>query len=124
VGRIAPVAKRIGDATVRMLAYDGSIPGPTLRVEQGSALTVNVRNDGDLDATVHWHGLRVDNRFDGTTETQQPIPIGGTFAYRLEFPDAGCTRSTRRRARSGGSDRRATRSCAPTSGMDSSRSPG
>ena len=34
---IAPVAKTIGDATVRMLAYNGSIPGPTLRVRQGSA---------------------------------------------------------------------------------------
>ena len=32
---IAPVAKRIGDATVRMLAYNGSIPGPTLKVPQG-----------------------------------------------------------------------------------------
>ena len=29
---IIPVKKRIGDATVRMLAYNGSVPGPTLRV--------------------------------------------------------------------------------------------
>ena len=29
---IAAVAKRIGDATVRMLAYNGSIPGPTLKL--------------------------------------------------------------------------------------------
>jgi hypothetical protein len=34
--RIAPVSKQIGDATVRMLAYNDSIPGPTLRVVQGS----------------------------------------------------------------------------------------
>jgi len=34
--RISPVRKRIGDAVVRMLAYNGSIPGPTLRVRQGS----------------------------------------------------------------------------------------
>ena len=34
--RIAPVTKRIGDATVRMLAYNGSIPGPTLRVPEGA----------------------------------------------------------------------------------------
>jgi hypothetical protein len=32
---IAPVRKRIGDATVRMLAYNGSIPGPTLKIPQG-----------------------------------------------------------------------------------------
>ena len=67
--RIGPVAKRIGDATVRMLAYNGSIPGPTLRVREGSELVVNVVNEGDLEATVHWHGLRLDNRSDGTHET-------------------------------------------------------
>jgi FtsP/CotA-like multicopper oxidase with cupredoxin domain len=87
--RIAPVAKRIGDATVRMLGYNGSIPGPTLRVRQGSEIVVNVVNEGDLDATVHWHGLRLDNRYDGTHETQAPIPVGGSFSYRIEFPDPG-----------------------------------
>jgi FtsP/CotA-like multicopper oxidase with cupredoxin domain len=87
--RIAPVAKKLGDATVRMLAYDGSIPGPTLRVQQGSELLVNVVNEGDLDATVHWHGLRLDNRYDGTAETQRPLPVGGSFTYRLKFPDPG-----------------------------------
>ena len=73
--RIAPVAKHLGDDNVRMLAYNGSIPGPTLRVGEGSKVEVNVTNDGDLDATVHWHGLRLDNRYDGTHETQDPIPV-------------------------------------------------
>ena len=40
---IMPVKKRIGDATVRMLAYNGSIPGPTLKLRQGSTVTVHVR---------------------------------------------------------------------------------
>jgi FtsP/CotA-like multicopper oxidase with cupredoxin domain len=87
--RIAPVAKRIGDATIRMLAYNGSIPGPTLRVRQGSRLVVDVANDGDLETTVHWHGLRLENRYDGTLRTQGPIPIGGRFTYQLTFPDPG-----------------------------------
>jgi FtsP/CotA-like multicopper oxidase with cupredoxin domain len=87
--RIAPVAKQFGDATVRMLAYNGSVPGPTLRVRQGSRVVVNVVNEGDLEATVHWHGLRLENRFDGTHETQAPIPIGGRFTYEIDFPDPG-----------------------------------
>jgi FtsP/CotA-like multicopper oxidase with cupredoxin domain len=87
--RIAPVTKRIGDAKVRMLAYNGSIPGPTLRVRQGSEIQVDVVNDGDLEGTVHWHGLRLENRYDGTHETQAPIPVGGSFSYRIQFPDAG-----------------------------------
>ena len=87
--RIGPVAKRLGGTTVRMLAYNASIPGPTLRVRQGSEVTVEVVNEGDLADTVHWHGLRLENRFDGTLQTQDAIPRGGTFAYRLAFPDPG-----------------------------------
>jgi FtsP/CotA-like multicopper oxidase with cupredoxin domain len=87
--RIAPVAKRIGAETVRMLAYNGSIPGPVLRVEEGSEIEVEIENQGDMDATVHWHGLRLDNRYDGTHETQAPIGVGERFTARVEFPDPG-----------------------------------
>jgi FtsP/CotA-like multicopper oxidase with cupredoxin domain len=86
---IEPVKKQIGDATVRMLAYGGSVPGPTLKVAQHSTITVRVANRGDMDATVHWHGLRLENRYDGTHETQAPIPVGDKFSYELTFPDPG-----------------------------------
>jgi FtsP/CotA-like multicopper oxidase with cupredoxin domain len=88
--RIAPVIKQLGDDRVRMLAYNGSIPGPTLRVPEGCEISVRVRNHADVDATVHWHGLRLDNEYDGVPyETQAPIPIGGEFTYRVRFPDPG-----------------------------------
>jgi FtsP/CotA-like multicopper oxidase with cupredoxin domain len=88
--RVAPVAKGLRGSTVRMLGYNGSIPGPILRVRQGSEVIVNVTNDGDLDSTVHWHGLRLDNKYDGVPhETQLPIPVGGSFTYRIRFPDPG-----------------------------------
>src|SRR5438034_5250912 len=86
---IMPVKKRIGDSTVRMLAYNGSVPGPTLKVPQGATITVHVTNHGDLDATVHWHGLRLENRYDGTHDTQAPIPVGETFTYQVHVPDPG-----------------------------------
>src|SRR4249920_1865466 len=86
---IAPVRKQIGDATVRMLAYNGSVPGPTLKVPQDATITVHVTNRGDVDATVHWHGLRLENRYDGTHETQAPIPVGETFTYQVGVPDPG-----------------------------------
>ena len=86
---IAPVTKQLGRAKVRMLAYNGSIPGPILKVREGSEIVVNVENHGDLEATVHWHGLRLDNRYDGTHETQAPIPVGGSFSARCRFPDPG-----------------------------------
>ncbi len=88
--QVGPVAKRLGDTTVRMLGYNGSIPGPTLKVQQGTEIIVHVTNQGDLDTTVHWHGLRLENRYDGVPhETQAPIPVGGEFTYRIQFPDAG-----------------------------------
>ena len=88
--RIGPVAKRLADTTVRMLGYNGSIPGPTLKVRQGSEVIVHVTNEGDLEATVHWHGLRLENKYDGVPhETQTPIPVGGEFTYRIRFPDPG-----------------------------------
>ena len=83
---IAAVSKRLGDSTVRMLAYNGSIPGPTLKVGQGSRVTVNVTNQGDHADTVHWHGLRLDNRYDGTHETQPPIAVGSSFSYQRRVP--------------------------------------
>ena len=88
--RIGPVAKRIGEDRVRMLAYGGSIPGPVLHVDEGSEIFVDVTNDGDTEATVHWHGLRLENRYDGVPhETQLPIPVGEGFSYKLQFPDPG-----------------------------------
>jgi FtsP/CotA-like multicopper oxidase with cupredoxin domain len=87
--RVAPVAKQLGEATVRMLAYNGSIPGPVLKVKEGDEILVDVVNEGDIEATVHWHGLRLDNRYDGTHETQPPIRVGASFTARVAFPDPG-----------------------------------
>ena len=51
---------------------------------------MHVRNDADTEATVHWHGLRLDNKYDGVPhETQEPIAIGGDFTYQVRFPDPG-----------------------------------
>ena len=87
--RISPVAKRIGDETVRMLAYNGSIPGPTLKVPQGAEIEVEITNEGDLADTVHWHGLRLENRYDGTHETQRPLEPGDSFIAHVKCPDPG-----------------------------------
>ena len=97
--RVAPVAKRLGDSTVRMLGYNGSIPVP-LHVQQGSEVIVNVTNDGDLDTTVHWHGLRLENKYDGVPhETQQPIPIGAASPTASNSRTPACTGTTRTSAR-------------------------
>jgi FtsP/CotA-like multicopper oxidase with cupredoxin domain len=86
---IVSVKKQIGDATVRMLAYNGSVPGPTLKVPQRATIAIPVTNHGDIEATVHWHGLRLENRYDGTHDTQAPIPVGESFTYQVHVPDPG-----------------------------------
>ena len=83
------VQKEINGKAVRMLAYNRQVPGPTIKVAQGSTVTLIFQNKTDIETLFHSHGLRLDNRFDGTQLTQVPIEIGETFEYTLSFPDAG-----------------------------------
>lgn len=84
------VKKQIGNREIRMLAYNGSIPGPFIKVPQNAEITLNFTNNTDIETTLHSHGLRLDNKFDGTPNlTQAPIQPGETFTYKLKFPDAG-----------------------------------
>lgn len=70
--------------------YNGSIPGPILRVRRGSTLSVPFTNNLPEPTTVHWHGLRHDIRYDGVPGiSQDPVKPGETFVYQLHFPDAG-----------------------------------
>lgn len=84
------VKKKINGQEVKMLAYNGSIPGPLIKVAQGAEVTLNFKNDTDVDSTIHSHGVRVENKFDGVPDvTQKEVNPGGSFTYKLKFPDAG-----------------------------------
>ena len=84
------VKKKIGNNVVKMLAYNGMIPGPTIKISQGSEITINFTNNTDVDTTLHSHGVRLDNQFDGVPNvTQQAVKPGESFTYKLKFPDAG-----------------------------------
>ena len=73
-----------------MYGYNGQYPGPLIRAAQGSTVVVRVTNRIEFPTTVHWHGLRLENRFDGVPGvTQDPIEIGESFVYELRVPDAG-----------------------------------
>lgn len=71
-------------------SYNGSLPGPEIRVRQGKPVRIAVRNGLSEDTTVHWHGIRLPNNMDGVPGlTQRPIAPGETFAYEFTPPDAG-----------------------------------
>ncbi len=84
------VRKTINGKEQVMFGYRGQIPGPLLKVEQGSEFYVNVTNDIPLPTTNHWHGLRLDNAFDGMPGiSQAEIQPEGSFRYTVKVPDAG-----------------------------------
>ena len=84
------VRRTIAGRTFTMYGFNGQYPGPLIRVPQGAAITVNVINRLEVPTAVHWHGIRLENRFDGVPGlTQDPIAPGETFRYRIHFPDAG-----------------------------------
>ncbi len=85
-----PVAKTIQGNLIRMYSYNSQIPGPLIKVKQGSSVYINFTNSIDSDTTVHWHGIRVKNEFDGVPNvTQKAISPGESFLYKLDFPDDG-----------------------------------
>ena len=84
------VEKKLGNRSYRMLAYNGSIPGPLIKAEQNAEVTINFKNNTDIEITIHSHGLRLDNAFDGVPDmTQKPVKPGKSFTYKIKFPDAG-----------------------------------
>ncbi|MGE3341301.1 MAG: multicopper oxidase family protein [Candidatus Altimarinota bacterium] len=85
----APVSKNIDGKIIRMLAYNGSIPGPVLKVRQGSTIKVLFKNEVDHPTSLHSHGVRLKNAFDGTHLVQDPVQPGSSFEYEITFPDPG-----------------------------------
>ncbi|HEY2002632.1 MAG TPA: multicopper oxidase domain-containing protein, partial [Acidobacteriaceae bacterium] len=63
-------------------AYNGSVPGPLLRLKEGQPVTIDVRNRSSDDEVVHWHGLFLPSQIDGAMEEGTPhIPPGGEARY-------------------------------------------
>ncbi len=83
------VKKNINGTEYRMLAYNGSIPGPLIKIAQGAEVTINFKNGIDMNTLLHSHGIRMDNAFDGSQSTQEAMKPGEVFSYKLKFPDAG-----------------------------------
>src|SRR3989344_4869081 len=70
-------------------AYNNQVPGPLFKVKQGSEVIINFTNNLAQETLIHWHGVRVDNKYDGMHLVQHPIAPSETFEYHLKFPDDG-----------------------------------
>ncbi len=75
---------------VDAITFNGTVPGPTIRVTEGDTVEVVVRNELTETTSIHWHGLHVPNDQDGVAGiTQDPIAPGATYTYRFIAPHAG-----------------------------------
>ena len=89
--RIAPVALEIAPSHfISTIGYNGTSPGPILRMREGKPVTVDVINDTDAAEFVHWHGLMVPAAVDGAEEEGTPsVPAGGRRRYQFTPKPAG-----------------------------------
>jgi FtsP/CotA-like multicopper oxidase with cupredoxin domain len=84
------VRRTLRGKTYTMYGFNGQYPGPLIRVKQNATITVRFTNKLDMPSSVHWHGVRLDNRSDGAVGvTQDAVPPGGHFTYTVHFVDAG-----------------------------------
>jgi FtsP/CotA-like multicopper oxidase with cupredoxin domain len=84
------VRRSVAGRTFAAYAFNGQSPGPLLEVARGARVTVVLENRLDQPTSVHWHGIRLDHRFDGAVGVSQAaVEPGGRFTYELVFPDAG-----------------------------------
>jgi FtsP/CotA-like multicopper oxidase with cupredoxin domain len=70
--------------------FNGTAPGPTLRVRQGDLVVVTLVNRLTFGVTIHWHGIDVPNAMDGVAGvTQDAVKPGQSFVYRFVAKDPG-----------------------------------
>jgi len=77
------VHRTIAGQTFTMYSYNGQYPGPVIEVLQGSEIMVRFTNHLPDSTSIHWHGIRLENAFDGVDG------VSDAFTYKLRFPDAG-----------------------------------
>jgi FtsP/CotA-like multicopper oxidase with cupredoxin domain len=89
--RIGPVLADIAkDHTISTIGYNGSAPGPIIRLREGVPATVDLINDTDTPELVHWHGQIIPAEVDGAEEEKsRAVPAHGHLRYRFTPQPAG-----------------------------------
>jgi FtsP/CotA-like multicopper oxidase with cupredoxin domain len=89
--RISPVTVPLTPThIISTIGYNGTSPGPILRMREGVQVTVDVFNDTDVPEYVHWHGLHIPSDVDGAEEEgTPPVPPRGRRRYQFTPRPAG-----------------------------------
>ncbi|WP_219845440.1 multicopper oxidase domain-containing protein, partial [Paenibacillus sp. AR247] len=76
--------------SVDAYGFNGQVPGPQIRVNEGDRVQIQVTNHLPEPTSVHWHGLILDNAMDGAGDiTQKPIQPGETYTYTFDAIQSG-----------------------------------
>ena len=76
------------DKTVEAMTYNGTVPGPTIKVDPGDHVKIVLHNEMPQSTSIHFHGLSTPNSMDGTTYvSQEPVKSGETFTYEWTVQD-------------------------------------
>src|ERR1700739_2181720 len=89
--RIEPVTVELDRSHIlSTIGYNGTAPGPVLRMREGKPVTVEVINDTDTPELVHWHGMLIPSEVDGTEEEGSPlVPPHGRQRFQVTPTPAG-----------------------------------
>lgn len=70
--------------------FNGTVPGPELRVHQGDHVRVTLVNNLPDATSIHWHGVNVPNAADGVAGlTQDAVQPGQSYTYDFIATDPG-----------------------------------
>ena len=83
--RAGLVRRIVNGRSYTMFGYNGQYPGPVIEARRGSEIVVHFTNQLPDSSSIHWHGIRLDNPFDGV----DAVGGGREFTYRVRLPDAG-----------------------------------
>jgi len=72
------------------MTINGTIPGPVLEFTEGEYAVIYVKNEMDVETSIHWHGLLLPNFYDGVPYLNTPpIEPGHTFKYEFAIKQSG-----------------------------------
>ena len=74
---VSMVRRTIDGKELVMYGYNGQYPGPLIQAPKDATVVVRVTNEIQMPTTIHWHGVRLDNRFDGVPGVTQPAIARG-----------------------------------------------
>lgn len=86
----SPIEIDLGGTVVTTWGYNGTVPGPEIRLKRGETVRARLTNALPDETTIHWHGINLVNAMDGVPGvTQEAVRPGDLFEYEFRVPDAG-----------------------------------